>query len=196
MDKNVIYFTRTHSPPEHCVFCPHRTCQRNPGCTECTAPSPLSPAVRPTQSSGQNCHLLLHTAPFTMLHFLNSATVICHFFFPPLTHTISPQSLSLGEEGEKQGAVFFVNPFFSWVCRATARGRAHWAARPPAAEAGYPAAAVQPALPPAAGAGSPAQCVCGCAYERVAKAAAISICPNCRRRRQRGEWGTPCRQAW
>jgi hypothetical protein len=82
--------------------------QRNPGCTECTQPpSPLPPAVRPTQSSGQNCHLLLHTAPFTMLHFLNSATVICHFFFPP-SHTQFPLFLSLLARRGKNRALFFL----------------------------------------------------------------------------------------
>jgi hypothetical protein len=160
------------------------------------SPPPFPPACDP-----HRVRVRIGTSSFTLrpsqcFTFLNSATVICHFFFPPHTHNFPSFSLSLGEEGEKQGAVFFVNPSFSWVCRATARGRAHWAARPPAAVAGYPAAAAPPALQPAAGAGSPAQCVCGCAYERVAKAAAIWICPNCRRRRQRGEWGIPCRRAW
>jgi hypothetical protein len=66
---------------------------------------PFPPPCDPHRVRVRIATFLLHTAPFTMLHFLNSATVICHFFFSP-PHTHNFPSFSLCEEGEKQ-VLFF-----------------------------------------------------------------------------------------
>jgi hypothetical protein len=68
--------------------------------------SPLPPFPPPCDPHRVRVRIAT-SSPFTMLHFLNSATVICHFFFPPHTHNFPSFSLSV-RGGGKTGCCFFL----------------------------------------------------------------------------------------